>query len=134
MSPVPLPPGYHSVNPYIVVADAERFIEFLGTVFNGSEQGERELRHGGAIDHAEVLIGDSVVMISEAVGDRFGGARPCVHFVYVDDVDGTYDRALTVGAQSILEPTDQPWGDRVCGVTDPFDNRWWIATHAHECG
>jgi uncharacterized glyoxalase superfamily protein PhnB len=121
-----LPPGYHSVNPYIVVADAAGFIAFLTTVFDGSEQGPRELRDDGAINHADVLIGDSIVMISEA--DETYGARPCVTFTYVDQVDVTYARALDAGARPLLPPTDQAWGDRVGGIVDPFENRWWIAT------
>lgn len=120
------PPGYHSVNPYIVVADAAGFIAFLTTVFDGVEKGARELRVDGAINHADVLIGDSVVMISQA--DNTYGARPCVNFAYVDEVDLTYYRALEAGARPLLPPTNQTWGDRVGGIADPFDNRWWIAT------
>ena len=89
VSPATLPFGYHSVNPYIVVDDANAFIAFLVETFNGREQG-RELTPEGDIEHADVLIGDSLVMISEA-SDRFP-ARPCVHFVYVDDVDLVVDR------------------------------------------
>ncbi|MDQ3382638.1 MAG: hypothetical protein M3519_02440 [Actinomycetota bacterium] len=77
MAPVPLPPGYHSVNPYVVVAGADRFIGFLAEVFGGSEQGERELRPDGGIDHANILIGDSLVMVSEASATY--PARPCVN-------------------------------------------------------
>jgi PhnB protein len=126
MCGVPLPEGYHSVNPYIVADDAERLIEFLVQVFGAVEQG-RSLRLDGHIDHADVRIGDSLVMLSEA-SEQYP-ARPCVHFVYVLDVDATYRAALVAGATSILKPTDQSWGDRVCGVVDPFDNRWWVATH-----
>ena len=66
-------------------------------------------------------------MLSEA-SERYP-ARPCVHFVYVSDVDATYRAALAAGATSILAPTEQSWGDRTCGFVDPFDNRWWVATH-----
>lgn len=129
MSPAPLPFGYHSVNPYIVVRDADAFIALLVAVFDGKEQ-RRELSPSGVIEHADVLIGDSLVMISEA-SDRYP-ARPCVHFVYVDDVDDVFERAVTNGAAALLVPTDQPWGDRVSGVTDRFGNRWWIATHSRD--
>jgi len=122
-----LPPGYHSVNPYFVVYDVARFIDFLVEVLEGLEVGERELRHDGAIDHGDVIVGDSLIMMSEA-SDKYP-ARPSVSFAYVDDVDATYARALATGAKSILDPTDQPWGDRVAGIFDPFDNRWWLATH-----
>jgi PhnB protein len=123
---MPPPPGYHSVNPYIVVAGAAEFIAFLTTVFDGVEQEPRELRDDAAINHAEVMIGDSVVMISEA--DDTYDARPCVNFTYVDNVDAAHDRALAAGARPLVPPTDQAWGDRVSGIVDPFDNRWWIAT------
>jgi PhnB protein len=127
MSGVALPDGYHSVNPYIVVDDAERLIRFLVDVFGGQERAEqRELRPDGTIDHGEVRIGDSIVMLSET--SEAYPARPCVHFVYVDDVDITYRDAMRAKAKSILEPTDQSWGDRVCGFVDSFDNRWWVAT------
>jgi PhnB protein len=92
MAPVPLPPGYDSVNPYIVVAGAARLIDFLSEVFGGLEQC-RALRDDGAIEHADVLIGDSLVMISEASAEY--PARPCVHFVYVDDVDRALGRTRT---------------------------------------
>jgi PhnB protein len=127
---VPLPEGYHSVNPYIVVDDVEPLIEFLAVVFGGREQGTRERAPDGRIGHADVRIGDSLVMIS-ASSDAYA-ARPTVLFVYVDDVDATYRAALAAGARAIVEPTEQPWGDRVGGFHDPFDNRWWVATHLRE--
>ena len=129
MAGAPLPEGYHSVNPYIVADGAERLVDFLVTVFGGVEQ-RRSLRRDGRIDHADVRIGDSLVMLSEA--SEAYPARPCVHFVYVDDVDASYRAALAAGARSILEPTEQPWGDRTCGFHDPLDNRWWVATHLRD--
>lgn len=120
------PPGRHSVNPYYVVDDAPAFIAFLVDVLGGTEVGERELRSDGRIDHADVLIGDSLVMVSEA--DERYPARPAVAMVYVDDVDATYDRALAAGSRSIMAAADQPWGERVAGVYDPFENRWWLAS------
>jgi PhnB protein len=129
---VPLPAGYHSINPYFVVADVPSFIEFLVSVFDGVEHGEREMRADGTTAHADVLVGDSVVMMSQA--DATYAARPAVHFAYVDDVDATYARALDVGATSITAPADQTWGDRVAGIFDPFDNRWWIGTRGFRHG
>ena len=124
----PPPDGYHHVNPYIVVDDGRGLIEFLSAVFRAEERGDRELTSDGRIDHAEVTIGDSVVMISEA-SERYP-ARPCVNYVYFDDADAAHGAALAAGASSILKPADQPWGDRVAGFHDPFDNRWWVATRA----
>ena len=66
-------------------------------------------------------------MLSEASSDY--PARPCVNFAYVDDVDAVFMKALRAGASAIIEPAEQPWGDRVGGFHDPFDNRWWVATH-----
>jgi PhnB protein len=130
MAGVPLPEGYHSVNPYVVVDDAVRLVEFLVAVFGGAEHGERELTRDGRVGHAEVLIGDSVVMISDA-SEAFP-ARPSVMFAYTDDADETYRTALAAGAASIRQPADQPWGDRVGGFSDPFGNRWWVATHLRD--
>jgi len=127
---VPLPDGYHSVNPYIVVDGVERLIDFLAEVFDGVEQGEREIRRDGTIGHADVRIGDSLVMLSEATPDY--PARPCVQFAYVDDVDAVFRKALSAGARPITEPAEQAWGDRVGGFHDPFDNRWWVATHLRD--
>ena len=129
MAGIPLPEGYHSVNPYIVVENAERLVQFLVEAFGGIDQG-RTHRADGRIEHGDVRIGDSLVMLSEA--SEAYPARPCVHFVYVDDVDDTYRAALAAGATSIMEPTDQSWGDRVAGFHDPFENRWWVATHFRE--
>ena len=122
-----LPDGYHSVNPYMVGEGVERLIGFLSDVFDGVEQREREIRDDGTIGHADVRIGDSVVMLSEATPDY--PARPCVQYAYVDDVDEVFRKALLAGARPIVEPSTQPWGDRVAGFHDPFDNRWWVATH-----
>jgi PhnB protein len=121
-----VPDGYHSVNPYIVVTGVEGLIDFLRTVFGGVERGKREISADGTIGHAEVQIGDSVVMLSE--GSAAYSSRPSVCFTYVADVDSVVQEAVAAGAELILEPTDQPWGDRVGGFHDPFDNRWWVAT------
>jgi PhnB protein len=120
------PEGYHSVNAYLVVDGVERLIAFLTEVFGATEEGERERTADGRIDHAEVRIGDSVVMLSGA--SEAYPPRPSVLFVYGDDVDAIHRAAVAAGAKSILTPTNQPWGDRVGGFHDPFDNRWWVAT------
>jgi PhnB protein len=120
-----LAPGYHSVNPYFLVRGVADFIEFLSEVFDGREETRfKEVRPDGLIDHADVLIGDSIVMMSDA--DATNPPRPAVAFVYVPDVDLTHRKALDRGSASRLEPTVAPWGERVAGFTDPWDNRWWI--------
>lgn len=117
--------GYHSVNPFVFVDGAEDLIAFLGATFGGIET-ERLARSDGRIGHAEVRIGDSVVMVSDAT-ESFP-ARPCAHYVFVGDVDTVYERAVAVGASSLREPSDQFYGNREAGVVDPWDNVWWIAT------
>lgn len=121
-----VPDGYHSVNPYIVVAGVESLIDFLRAVFDGIERGEREISAAGTIGHAEVEIGDSVVMLSEATPAY--PPRPSVNLAYVADVDAVFANALNAAATSLLKPTMQPWGELVAGFHDPFDNRWWVAT------
>lgn len=121
-----VPDGYHSVNPYIVAGDVESLIDFLGQALGAVERGDREISADGTIGHAEVRIGDSVVMLSQATTAY--PSRPSVLFVYAADVDAVFRDAVAAGAKPILEPTEQPWGDRVGGFHDPFDNRWWVAT------
>jgi PhnB protein len=118
--------GYHSVNPYLVADSPVALIAWLCEVFDCTERGVREIASDGRISHAEMQLGDSVVMFSEASRDH--PARPSVNFVYVPDVDSVYRRAVTARATKLHEPQDWPWGDRVAGFHDPADNRWWVAT------
>lgn len=117
--------GYRSLNPYIVVERVGPLLAFLSEVLGGKERGEREIRADGSIGHAEFGFGDSVLMLSEASESP---ARPSVVFAYVEDVDVAFGRAVAAGATHLHEPKDWPWGDRVAGFHDPFDNRWWVAT------
>jgi PhnB protein len=82
------------------------------------------------IGHADVRIGDSLVMLSNATPEF--PARPCINFVYIDDVDCVFRKATRAGARTIVEPSEQAWSDRVGGFHDPFDNRWWVATHLRD--
>jgi PhnB protein len=109
--------GFHSVTPRIVVADVESQVDFLRTVF----QGTGELVAGRP---AEIRIGDSLIMVTPA------GARelfPGFLYVYVEDADRTYRRAVEAGAVSLEEPLDTPYGDRRAMVRDPWGNVWQIA-------
>ena len=110
--------GFHSVTPRIVVSDAAAQIAFLRTVFDAT--GEHH-----ADRPAEMRIGDSVVMVTGA-----GAARdvfPAFLYVYVDDADAVYERAIAAGAASLEDPRDTPYGDRRAMVRDPFGNVWQIA-------
>ena len=118
--------GYHSVNSYLVADSPDALIAWLCEVFDGTERGFREIAPDGRIGHAEMQLGDSVVMFSQESPDH--PARPSVNYVYVSDVESIYRRAVTGGATELREPQDWPWGDRVAGFHDPADNRWWVAT------
>jgi uncharacterized glyoxalase superfamily protein PhnB len=114
-----VPEGWHSVTPRLFAADAAKLVDFLKHAFGASGG----LREDGP---AEVHIGDSIVMVSEA-GAR--DAMPTFLYLYLDDVDGAYRRALECGATVIEEPQDLFYGDRRATVRDPFGNIWQIATH-----
>jgi PhnB protein len=125
----PIPEGYHSVTPYLVVPGAGRLIEFLKEAFK-AEEVERMSQPDGTVLHAEVRIGDSIIMMGEA-SDKFP-AMPAAIYLYVPDVDAVYKRALAAGAASTMEPANQFYGDRNAGVKDPSGNLWWIATHVED--
>jgi PhnB protein len=125
----PIPEGYHTVTPYLVVQGVPRLIDFLKRAFDAREI-MRMPRPDGTIMHAEVRLGDSAVMMGEAMGEF--KPMPGSMYLYVDDTDATYQRALQAGATSTMEPADQFWGDRYAGVVDPVGNHWWIATHIED--
>jgi len=120
----PIPEAYHAVTPYLVVRGVRKLIEFLKQAFDAKETEFVDMGNGHV--HAEVRIGDSIVMMGEAE------PAPASLYLYVNDVDATYKRALQAGAASRSEPTDHFYGDRSAGVTDPCGNTWWIATHKED--
>jgi PhnB protein len=129
MAVKPIPEGYHTVTPYLTVPGVPRLIDFLKQAFDAQEI-ERMTQPDGTIRHAEVRIGDSVVMMGEPGGER--QSMPSGIYLYVNDTDTTYKRALQAGATSLMEPADQFYGDRSAGVKDPSGNYWWIATHQED--
>jgi PhnB protein len=129
MSTKPIPDGYHSVTPYLIVKGADRLIDFVSQAFDAALI-ERMARADGTIGHAEVRVGDSVVMLSEARGEW--KPMPAALYLYVPDTDATYRAALKAGAASVMEPADQFYGDRNAGVRDPVGNIWWIGTHQED--
>lgn len=129
MTARPIPEGYHTVTPYLVVPGVPRLIEFLQRVFDAREL-ERMAREDGTVMHAEVQIGDSRVMMGEPMGQMT--PMPGHLYVYVDDADAAWRRALEAGAVSLQEPADQFYGDRTAGVQDPTGNQWWVATRKEE--
>lgn len=105
---------------------AARFIDFLTAAF-GAETIFQHDKPEGIVSHARIRIGDSVVMVSEG-REEYPPMPPGV-YLYVDDADGVYEQALRAGATSLYAPADMPYGDHMGGVTDPFGNEWYIATH-----
>ena len=129
MAVKPIPDGYHTITPYLTVQGAAKLIDFLKQAFDAQEI-ERMLQPDGTIRHAEVRIGDSVVMMTDSQGER--KPMPSGIYLYVTDTDAVYKRAFQAGAVSMMELADQFYGDRSAGVQDPCGNQWWIATHKED--
>jgi PhnB protein len=125
----PVPAGYHTVTPFVIVKGAAGFIDFMKEAFGAVEM-TRVADESGAIGHAEVRIGDSVVMLFDS--KEGWPETPAFLRLYIEDVDAWYQRALKAKATSITKPTNMPWGDRGCRVRDPFGNLWWIMSHIED--
>jgi PhnB protein len=121
-----IPKGLHNVNPYMHPLRAEPVIGFLKRAF-GAQELAKYASPDGVVHHAQIRVGDSVVEMGEANGPY--QPMQSMFYLYVPDCDAVYRRALAAGAKSIQEPADHPYGDRSGGVTDPFGNTWYIATH-----
>jgi PhnB protein len=136
MAVQPVPKGYHTITPYLTVDDAEAAIAFYGRAFGAKERSR--MPFGDMIAHAELEIGDSVVMLSDPFPQfvpkspkELGGTSVGV-FLYIDDVDALFKRAVDAGASVNAEPEDQFWGDRYASVSDPFGHSWQLATHVED--
>ncbi len=129
MTVQPIPEGYRTVTPYLIVQGAETLIDFLKQGFAAQEI-SRALHPDGYIMNAEVRIGDSMIMMSEAKGEF--KAMPSMIHLYVENADATYKSAMQAGGSSIMEPKNEFYGDRAAGVKDPTGNHWWIATHKED--
>jgi PhnB protein len=125
----PVPKGYHTVTPFVIVKGAAQFIDFMKEAFDAVELG-RVTGEDGAIGHAEVRIGDSVVMTFDSREEW--PETPAFLRLYVEDCDAVYQQALNAGATSVTKPTSVPWGDRVARVGDPLGNLWWIMTRIED--
>ncbi len=123
------PEGYHSVTPWVITRDTGRFIAFVTEAFGAIELA-RVVDEHGVIGHAEVRIGDLVVMGFDARPEW--SDTPAFLRLYVDDADATYRRALEAGATSVTEVTHLYWGDRVGRIRDPLGNVWWIQARVEE--
>ncbi len=137
MATKPIPEGYHTLTPYLAVDKATEAIEFYKRAF-GAKERSRMLGPDGTIGHAELEIGDSLVMLSDPFPQssvrppkELGGTSASV-FMYVEDVDAVVAKAVGAGATITMEVEDQFWGDRFGTVADPFGHQWSIATHIED--
>lgn len=129
MAVKPIPDGYHTVTPVLTVHNAAKLIEFLKQAFDAKEV-YRLAGPDGTVMHAEVNIGDSMVMVGEAT-DQWKPTSATIA-LYVENADAWYGRAIRAGATSVREPADQFYGDRSAGVKDFAGNHWWIHTRIED--
>jgi PhnB protein len=125
----PIPEGFRTVTPYLIVDGVPRLIAFLKDAF-GARLTEQTPDNQGRIMHAQVRINDSMVMMGAAMTGF--PAQPVHLYLYVPNVDDVYRQAVAAGGVSVMEPADQFYGDRTSGVKDPSGNTWWIGTHIED--
>jgi PhnB protein len=132
----PIPDGYHSVQPYLIFKNCADALAFYLQAFGAREK--FRMQDQGRIAHAEIEIGDSTVMMADESPqaqvfspDHFGGS-PVSLLIYTEDCDRMYEQAIRAGAESVREPQEQPYGDRMSGVKDPFGYTWWLSTHSKD--
>jgi PhnB protein len=133
----PIPEGYHSVTPYLIIKGAAEAIEFYKKAF-GAKEVLRFPQPDGTIGHAEVLIGDSHIMLADEPPDSthsspssLGGTTFSL-MLYVENVDAVFDQAVAAGAKVLRPVADQFYGDRTGGIEDPFGHQWYLATHVED--
>jgi PhnB protein len=132
-----VPDGYHTITPHLIVNDGAKALDFYGKAF-GAQERFRMPGPGGKVMHAEIQIGDSVLMLNDefpeqgAKSPRSLGGSPVTIFLYVDDVDAWHKRAAAAGCATKMPPTDMFWGDRYCQLSDPFGHNWGIGTHKED--
>lgn len=132
-----VPEGYHTATPYLIVSSGANAIEFYKKAFGATEL-LRMAQPDGRIGHAEIKIGDSVIMLADEnpqMGIRSPqmlGGSPVSILLYVEDVDSVFNQAIAAGAKVQRPVQDQFYGDRTGGVTDPFGHAWYISTHTED--
>lgn len=125
-----LPKGYNNVVPYLVCPDLPGLIKFVQTVFDAKLDSPPMEGPDGEIKHVEFTIGDSHLMAGPSSEQH--PAFPCSLYIYVQDTDATYKKAVAAGGKSLMEPKDMFYGDRNGGVVDQWGNQWWIGTHVQD--
>jgi PhnB protein len=134
----PIPEGFHTITPHLVVKGASQAIEFYKKAFGAQELGRMPGPDGKSIMHAHLKIGDSHLFLNDEFpqmgcrGPEIGTRSPVAMHLYVEDVDSAFTTALAAGAQSIMAPEDMFWGDRYGKLVDPFGHEWSLATHKLE--
>jgi uncharacterized glyoxalase superfamily protein PhnB len=125
----PIPQDYHTVTPYLILDGAAQVIDFLKKAF-GAKELIRMDAPGGKVGHAELKIGDSPIMLADAMMDM----KPTVFnlYLYFEDADAVFKKALQAGGTSVKAPTDQFYGDRAGCARDACGNTWWIASHVED--
>ena len=133
----PIPDGYPQVTPYLCVDGAAAAIEFYGKVF-GAKERMRMPSPGGKVGHAELELGESVIMLSDehpdmgVLGPKSVGGTPVTISVYVEDVDAVFDAAVAAGANALRPVENMFYGDRTGQFEDPFGHKWSVATHVED--
>jgi PhnB protein len=132
-----IPEGYHTATPYLIVNGAAKALEFYKKAFGAAEM-LRMPQSDGRIGHAEIRIGDSVIMLADEFPERGArspetlGGSPVTLLLYVKDVDAQVRQAIAVGATLVRPVEDQFYGDRTGGIRDPFGHQWYLATHKED--
>jgi PhnB protein len=140
-----IPDGWHNVTPFLVVHDAARAVEFYRKAFGATEL-ERMAEPDGKVNHALLKIGDSIVRLSDDSSKHVAewvakgwcrspqtlGGTPVHFYVYVEDSDAVFKRAIAAGAKQMEPVADKDWGDRIGALTDPFGHIWMVATHKRD--
>jgi PhnB protein len=125
----PVPEGFHTVTPYLIVDGAAELLEFIKNAFGGTQtyitKGEND-----SIMHATIRIGDSLVMVSDTMDDT--PPQTAMLYLYVESTDDMYKKAINAKATSVHEPTSEFYGDRAAAVKDKWGNVWWMATHEED--
>jgi len=129
MAVKPIPEGFHTVTPYLLVSGVPALIDFMKAAFD-AEVMEFMAMSDGTVTHAQVRIGDSMIMMGDPRGRC--GSQPVSLYLYVPDADVVFQQAMKAGGVSVMEPADQFYGDRNGGVKDPVGNTWWIATRIED--
>jgi PhnB protein len=133
----PIPEGYHTVTPYLILQGASEAIEFYKAAFGATEIVRHEMP-GRGIMHAEIRVGDSPIMLADefppmnAKSPKSYGGSPVSLMLYVEDVDASFARAIEAGAKVLRPLADQDHGDRMGGLEDPFGYSWWLASHVED--